>query len=638
MQKNRIHTWLILALTLTAVACASIGTPDGGPRDYTPPRVVKTQPADRSTDNKTRKIRISFDEYIKLEKASEKVVVSPPQMEMPNISAEGKHIRVELFDSLRADMTYTIDFSDAIVDNNEGNAMGKYTYSFSTGKNIDTLQVSGTVLNAENLEPIKGILVGLYSNLADSAFTTEPMLRVSRTNGSGKFTIQGVAPGTYRIYALQEADGNFRFNQKSEVIAFDTLHISPSCGPDVRMDTLWRDSLHFDTVKTVHYTHFYPDDIVLRAFLEDGQGRYLLKNERPLPNRFTFYFTAPDDSLPVIEGFNFDASTAFITEANERKDTITYWIPDTTVAYLDTLHLAITYRETDTLGCLVTRCDTLELTPKVSRAKQEKERRDRMEQWEKEQKKAARKNGKPLVATANPFEHDILKYQLKPTGSMDPNQNVTFTFNEPLEQADTTAIHFYIKVDTLWNEAPFVFRPVEGHLRNYRLYAEWRPNETYRLEVDSAAFRNIFGDVNNTSKVDFKVRSLDEYSALFVKLLLPDTGAVVQLLNKSDKVVSSVRAVDNRADFYYVKPGEYYLRLFIDRNGDGVWNTGSYADGQQPEEVFYFPRPMVLRAKWEVEQDWDVRGIPLVKQKPPAITKQKPDKEKKTGQRNSNRY
>ena len=628
MHKNFFHKWAILGATLFIVACASIGTPEGGPRDYTPPKVVKCNPADRSTDNRTRKIRISFDEYIKLEKASEKVVVSPPQIEMPNISAEGKHIRVELFDTLRPNMTYTIDFSDAIVDNNEGNPMGKYTYSFSTGQAIDTMQVSGTVLKAENLEPVKGILVGLYDNLADSAFTTEPMLRVSRTNGSGQFTIQGVAPGTYRIYALQEADGNFLFNQKSEMIAFDTIRIQPSSAPDIRMDTIWRDSLHYDSVMAVPYTHFYPDDIVLKAFLEEGQGRYMLKNERPQPNRFTFYFTAPDDSLPRIQGFNFDASTAFITEASEKKDTITYWIPDTAVAYLDTLHFAVTYRETDSLGLLVPRTDTLELTSKLSRQRMVKERQDKIEQWEKEQKKAMRR-GKAQAGAKNPFLRDVLRFGTRPTGNLGPNQNVTFLFNEPLAAVDSSALHFYVKKDSLWTEAPFLFEPVEGQLRQYRLYAEWRPSETYKFEADSAAFRNIFGDVNNATKNEFKVNSLDDYSALFVTLQLADTGAVVQLLNKSDKVVNSVRAVNNRADFFYIKPGEYYLRLFIDRNGDGIWNTGNYAEGLQPEEVFYFPKPMMLRAKWEVEQDWDVRGIPLIKQKPLDITKQKPDKKKK---------
>ena len=207
---------LTFAAILALIGCANMGQPDGGWYDETPPRVMGCTPADQSTNVDAKKITIYFDEYIKLDNPSEKVVVSPPQLETPEIKGAGNRIIVELNDSLKPNTTYTIDFSDAISDNNEGNPLGNYTYSFSTGTSIDTLEVSGYVLEAENLEPIKGILVGLYANLADSAFTTEPMLRVSRTDSRGRLTIQGVAPGEYRIYALQEADNNYSCRQKTE--------------------------------------------------------------------------------------------------------------------------------------------------------------------------------------------------------------------------------------------------------------------------------------------------------------------------------------------------------------------------------------------------------------------------------------
>ncbi|MEE3446538.1 MAG: Ig-like domain-containing protein, partial [Prevotella sp.] len=197
-----------------------MGQPDGGWYDDDPPKVVGATPADQATNVKTQKVTIYFDEYIKLQDATNKVIISPPQLEMPEIKAAGKKIVVELKDTLKENTTYTIDFSDAITDNNEGNPMGNYTYSFSTGERIDTFEVSGYVLDASNLEPVKGILVGLYDDLADSAFKTKPLMRVSRTDGSGHFVVKGIAPGTYRAYALQDADGDFRFTQKSEMIAF----------------------------------------------------------------------------------------------------------------------------------------------------------------------------------------------------------------------------------------------------------------------------------------------------------------------------------------------------------------------------------------------------------------------------------
>ena len=275
-----------LALLVVA-ACASIGSPDGGIYDEIPPKVVSSSPADRSVGISSRKMQIHFDEYIKLENAYEKVIVSPPQLEPANIRADGKRVKITLYDSLQANTTYTIDFGDAIVDNNEGNPMGNYTYSFSTGTEIDTMEVSGVVLNAADLEPVKGILVGLYpldSLFNDSIFRQKPFSRVSRTNGSGRFCIKGVKSGRYRAFALEDKDGDFLFSQKSERIASSLDSFETSCKWDVRMDTVWRDSTQFDSIRVVPYVHYFPDDLVLLAFLESGQDQHLIKMERPDPD------------------------------------------------------------------------------------------------------------------------------------------------------------------------------------------------------------------------------------------------------------------------------------------------------------------------------------------------------------------
>lgn len=628
MQKLTPHFIFTLIGASILAACASIGSPEGGPRDETPPRILKCQPENMATNNQKKKVTLTFDEYINIENASEKVVVSPPQLEMPDIKTVGKKIHITLHDSLKSNTTYTIDFSDAIVDNNEGNPMGQFTYSFSTGENIDSMEVSGTLLAAENLEPIKGMLVGLYSNLEDSAFTTLPIERVSRTNGSGQFTIKGVAPGKYRIFGLQDMDGDFRFSQKSEMIAFDSIIIEPYCKPDLRPDTIWRDSTHIDTIRQVPYTHFYPDNIILRGFTEEFQTLHLLKTERPNPDIFTIYFTGPSDTLPQLRGLNFDGAENFIVEHSLRNDTLTYWITDTLVSNKDTLSISLTYLDTDSLNQLVYKTDTLDLIAKITRSKQRKELQDKIEAWEKEQKKEKRRLKENYTAQENPNLKQYLSYQAKPSGAIAPDQNITFTFSEPIAELDTAAFRFFKQKDTLWIEEPFLFLPVEEDLKSYVLYAEWHPGERYRFEANSSAVRGILGQESIAFKKEISVNGEDNFSSLFVQLILPDTGAVVQLMNSSDKVVRSVRAENNRADFFYVTPGDYYLRLFIDRNGDGVWNTGLYEQNRQPEEVFYFPKPMALKARWEIEQDWDVRGIPLDKQKPEAITQQKADKSK----------
>jgi len=348
-------------------SCASVGRLEGGPIDEEPPHFVTGSPLPGALHNKKSKISIEFDEFIKLEKANEKVVISPPQVQQPEIKANGKRVVVNLQDTLKANTTYTIDFADAIQDNNEGNPMQGFTYTFSTGAELDSMAIAGTLLDASNLEPVKGVLVGLHANLADSAFTTLPFDRVGRTDSRGQFSIRGVSPGKYRIYALMDADQNFKFSQPTEVIAFNDSVIIPSMERRMRQDTLWRDSLTVDTIVERQYTHFLPDDVLLRSFKEKTFSQRLMKTERLTPEKFSFYFTAPADSLPLMKGLNFDEKDAFVIEQTTgRNDTIHYWIKDSLLYQQDTLRMSLSYLYTDTLNQLVPRTDTLRIVSKVS--------------------------------------------------------------------------------------------------------------------------------------------------------------------------------------------------------------------------------------------------------------------------------
>lgn len=632
---------LLSLLVLLLAACASIGSPDGGRFDETPPRVLGSTPVDGAVRVTGKKVQILFDEYVKLEKASEKVIVSPPQIETPNVRAEGKRVKVDLYDTLRPNTTYTIDFSDAIEDNNEGNPMGQYTFSFSTGAVIDTMEVSGHVLSADNLEPIKGIMVGLYpadSAWADTLFRTHPFLRVSRTNGEGRFTVKGVKDGRYRVFALEDKDGDFLFSQKNERVAFDTVIYSTGKYPDVRMDTVWRDSVWYDSIRVVPYTHYTPDDVVLLAFLEDGQERHLLKSVYADPFSFTFFFTAPSDSMPVIKGLNFNES-CLVADASEHNDTITYWVTDTALlGRQDTLSFTYTYLETDTLGQLVPRTDTLDLSPKTTYGKIMAERNKMIESWEKDRERRQKKAKKPLPLEENPYTRVWLEAGFKPSGGLDPNQNMHYRTKEPILHVDSTKLHFYLQKDTNWLPAPYLFLPDENSNKAYTLYAEWEPGRKYRFVMDTAAVVSALGHESKYSKQEFRVRGNDEFGSIFIHVISPDTGVVVQLLDKSDKVVAKQRAdKDGNADFFYMKPGDYFMRCFVDSNGNGLWDTGDYATGRQPERVYYFGKPLPLKAQWDLRQDWDIKSVPLAKQKPKAITKQKPDKQKTVTNRNAER-
>ena len=582
----------VVVLAAILYSCASIGRPEGGPKDYDPPRFVGSTPVAGAINNKRTKVSLQFDEFIKLEKATEKVVVSP-------------------------NTTYTIDFSDAIVDNNEGNPLGNFAFTFSTGAQIDTMEVSGTVLDASNLEPIKGILVGLHANLNDTAFTKLPFDRVARTDSRGRFSIRGVAPGKYRIFGLMDSDQNFAFTQKSEVIAFNDSLIIPRMEERLRMDTAWVDSLTYDTIVEKKYMHYLPDDVILRAFKELNYSQYLIKSERLVPQKFTLYFAGKADTLPVLKGLNFEDKDAFIIEKNQRNDTIHYWVKDSLLYKQDTLALSLTYLYTDTLNQLIPRTDTLKLVSKQKTLTKE----------EPEKKKKKKKKDEE----DEPIPTKFLPVNVNAPSSMDVYGYISLNFEEPIASFDTAAIHLRQKVDTIWKDVPFEFEQDSLNLRRFNLYPgnDWEATMEYEFSVDSTAFHGIYGLFTDKIKQSFKVRSEDEYFTLHFNVTGADPMAFVELLDAQDKVVRKRRIDKGMADFYFLNPGKYGARLINDTNGNGEWDTGDYAKGQQPEAVYYYPNILEYKALWDTTQNWDIHATPVDKQKPDELKKQKPDEDKR---------
>lgn len=605
----------VIVVGVTLYSCASIGRPDGGPIDETPPRFVGGSPLAGALNNTKRKIVLEFDEFIKLEKASEKVIISPPQVQQPEIKPSGKKITINLLDSLKANTTYTLDFSDAIVDNNEGNALGNFAFTFSTGNVIDTMQVSGTLLEASNLEPVKGMLVGLHANLADSAFTKLPLDRVARTDSRGHFSIRGVAPGSYRIFGLLDSDQNFAFTQKSEVIAFNDSLVIPRLEERMKQDTTWVDSLTVDTIMDLKYTHYLPDDVILRSFKEVFYSQYLIRSERLTPQKFSFYFAAKADTLPLLKGLNFDEKDAFFIDRSTRNDTIHYWVRDSLLYKQDTLSMSLSYLYTDTLNQLIPRTDTLNLVAK------------KVKKEEPKKKKKKKDEDLPEPTIFLPITSHI-------PSAMDVYDYIYFKFEEPIATYNNDAVHLRQKIDTLWRDVPFVFEQDSLDKKRFNLFYDWEPQKEYEVSVDSMAFYGIYGLFTDKIKQAIKVRSLEEYGAIFFNISGADSIAFVELLDEQDKVQRRVAVVDGRADFYYLNPGKYCARLINDTNGNGIWDTGAYEAKQQPEAVYYYSQVIELKALWELEQDWNVRTLPLDKQKPEGLKKQKPDEAKKKKDRN----
>ena len=625
----------ILIVIIGFYACASTGMPDGGPYDETPPKFVRANPEPNAINNKRKKISIEFDEFIKLDKASEKVIVSPPQNETPEVKVSGKRVLVEFFDSLKANTTYTIDFGDAIVDNNEDNPLGNFAYSFSTGESIDTMEISGTVLNAADLEPVKGIQVGIHKDLNDTAFSKIPFDRISRTNSRGHFNIKGIAPGTYRVYALMDGNQNYLFDSKTEAIAYLDSLVVPSMEGAVREDTIWNaiDTLAYDTIYKINYTRFLPDNLILRAFKEENPLQYLIKSERPQLNRFSLYFSAKADTLPTLKGLDFDEKDALVIESNLRKDSLLYWIKDTTLCERDTLTLQLTYLATDTLGQLVPKTDTLRMVNKINKERRLAMAEEARKKEEKERKKRARKGDTLRVKTK------FLSMNVDAPSAFDLNRNITLKFEEPVAHIDTSAIHMTVKIDSLWEDIPFIFQTDSILPRQYQILADWQPGKEYRMQIDSLAIQGLYGLYTDKVENTLKVKTLEDYGTLYLNITGAGPHAIVQLLNSSDAIVRQQPVSrQNTCDFYFLQPNtKYYIRLFNDDNQNGVWDTGNYEAKRQPEEIFYFPKVWEMKANFEFEETWDVQDIPLDKQKLDEIKKQKPDEAKTIKDRNKER-
>lgn len=600
--RNSLQVIYGLLVLIILYSCANIGTPNGGPYDETPPKFVSSLPIPNQTNYKGKKVEILFDELIQIDKPSENVIITPPQLEMPIIRPAGRKVMIELKDSLKENTTYTIDFTNSISDNNEKNVYENFSFAFSTGDAIDTLEVAGILLNAENLEPMPGIVVGLHSNLEDSAFVKLPFDRTSRTDDKGHFTIRNIKPGTYRIFALNDVNRDYKFDQPGEEIAFLDSVVVPTFELTSRQDTTWKDSLTIDTIRTVGYTRYLPDDVKLRLFKENFVRQYMVKPERLDERFFTLRFNSAVDTVPAPVPLNFTPDSGwYYVQKTEGDKSINYWLTDSMVWKQDTLQIAVTYPKSDSLNILRPQTDTLELYMRKRPPEKKKKKKD--------------DEPEPIV---------FLGMQVNASGAINIFDTISVTFNEPV--AGLTKELFYLdqKVDTVWTPVDFEFFPDTTNSLNYFIRRPWKYGEEYRLEVDSATIFSLYDKWNDGISNTFNIKKEDEYGHLYLNIQGVDTTAFVELMSSSDVPVRKVNVKNGGALFMDLKPDKYYARIVLDTNGNDQWDTGNYAAKRQPEEVFYSPKLYEIMQNWQVEETWDVKATPLDKQKPLEITKNKP--------------
>ena len=602
----------IIIAALVLIGCANRGIgPQGGPKDSLPPAVVKSSPENGALEFHGKQIEVTFNEYLQLDNVSQNLIMSPPQQHPPEVKVRGKRLLVQFTDSLKDSTTYTLDFGKAICDFTERNPYRNYAFAFSTGSVIDTLEVRGKVYDAETLNPLTNIFVGIHSNMADSAFTTMPFARIARTDSAGAFRIGNMRAGVYRLYGVDDVSRDYRLTP-GEALAFADSLVTPEVRPHYHTDSLGNDSL-------VGY-EYGPADLQLWLFRPEQQRLYMQRTVREQQHMIRVTFSSSPDSVPsfrAISPWEWDTTlmtdTAWIdptpymhTQYSVHNDTITLWLTDSIAIGQDSIFLEARYRRTDSLYNLEWCTDTLRAI------------------W-----RAPRMSAKAIKAKKHRDSTRKLELKSNAKRGFEIYDTLQITCTTPIMDVAIDSLHLMERKDTVYK--PVAFRLLEHDTLPMKLVlaASLGAGKEYELRIDSGAMHDVYGVPNKKEKYSLQVKTPEDYSTLRVKLTPFVPKARIQVLNTKDQPVRELPAVPEGALFRYLKPDGYYMRLYIDANGDGKWTTGSWDEHRQPEAIYYFPDKIQTKSNWDFEEEWDYQAVERTSAKPEELIKASAAKKKK---------
>lgn len=653
-----------LLLILGAVGCAKQSSPEGGPYDMTPPRVVRCTPEMGSTNVTSHRVRITFDEYIQLERGEDKIIYSPPQRIPPKALVNQKQLVITYQDSLIANTTYTINFNRAIKDYNEGNYIEQYVYAFSTGDYLDTMQVAGLVLDAYTLQPVPRILAGIYATPLPADTLDRPMTRMTYTDDQGHFTLQNVRDGAYYAIALVDMDRSYSYNAPNESFAItpdsfrtEVVHGSAFIpAKETKVDSLRNapDSLQSavdslgasadslltkeaapttatDSTATsadsVSPYVYLPNDLVLLLTRPKTNIIRLERLTRRDSMSLMATFTEPLDTLPqltILSPSYLTSTTSYYPDLSTDRKSLVYWLSPHDSLARDSVVVAFAYPTTDSIGSPINKLDTMTLqAPRVHAAKA------------KASPKKQPKIAAPQTAT------DSLTLTSDSTALADPkndlkaitilsldniNKETTrdslwISYDMPILGIDTTLVQLAKLVDSVPQPISCQLRP--DSIRRCRWLVDFakEPGTTYRLMVDTAAITGLYGGVSAPAQKDLKIASETELGSLSVTLTghPTDSPLYVHLLSSKEEILATAQPDSaGIVTFTELAPGAYFLKLYVDLNSNGTWDGGVYP-ATPPEPVRYLPQTVNVQARFATEQTWAYDGTPLAEQRPKEL-------------------
>lgn len=562
---------------LLIAGCAKISSPSGGPKDTEPPEIVRSVPENGSRNFKGKKIVVTFNEYVILDKINEKFMVSPPMEKKPLISIRGKNVIIQYEEELRDSTTYTFYFQDAVRDLNEGNPINNYQFVFSTGPVIDSLSVTGNVYKADNLNPSEATLVVLYIEKEDSAFIKKLPAYISLADKNGYFRIDNVSAREYRLYALKDVDNSKNFNLADEEIAWlDTLVV-------VTPEKNWQ-PVAKDTVRLKPADRKAADTIVLQGdyklyvFQHEKKLHYLASSSRGMAYRLNYILSLP----PGAGDFGFSIPEAgpdsYFVEKNKTGDSIQVWLTDSSLYSKQIISSVLNYPFTDSAGITAIREDTISMrfmTPRATRGKAKYV---------------------PFRFTSNIS-----------SGTLKPGSHIVLDSQTPFREPDTSAIKLYEVEGTLMLRVPYNIKKDSTNSCRLTLTGKLAMNKNYIFIADSASFGNIYGEQSDSTATRFTVKGEESYGKLVLNVMNYEGNRIIQLLTEDEKIIKEVyMEKDGKVEFPLLEKGAYRVRVIYDLNNDGKWTPGDFYNKRQPEPVSYLPVTVDIKENWVRDYDWDI--------------------------------
>lgn len=558
----------VLSPTFFMHSCANTTqAPTGGKKDTIPPALYWTQPVPGAVNVDTNKTKLvfGFDEYVTI-KNQQNIFLSPPQKKAPKAKVKGKNVVVTFDEPLANGITYTLNFTDAIADNNEGNMFPGFTYVFSTGDNIDSMLVTGTVQDCNTLKPVKGATVMLYKDHSDSAIFKSRPFAACKTDDWGYFCIPYIPDTLYRLYALKDDNNdNIYQSEDGELVGF----IDSLIRPVMRVSDTLAEMQKYDMKDTLE-CRARKSEYEIRLFKEESTKQKLMNKGRSADRHAYVTFMSKNawiDSL-WIKGYR---QEQLISQFNLRQDSLEIWINDRRRTP-DTLQLYINYRKTnDSTGVFE---PSLEHYPLFIEGA-----------LPKKTGRAARQNLK--------HEDTICVYKLTAEPETVEQNGFSIEFAYPIIYENFDSLKFrYINPKQKELKGSFTVEKDSLNLRRYTIRPKEKllPGYEYFLKVPHRAFRDINGFYSDSTEVKVSLPSDDKLSTIILDMKGVEGKLIVDLLNeKRDKVLRNyIIEKDTQLVFPYLKEGKYSVRVTFDYNKNSMVDTGNILEHRQPEKVAFF--------------------------------------------------